>query len=629
MKIKSARYFRERYLTDERHFKPNSGYDTSFIGCSHQFPNGTFVKGFFDLYHGDKNNIDGFLRNFLKIAEDGQAIYEFLQNAADCNSSLFYMFYNDDYFLAVNNGNVFKQSGLRSLLNIAQSTKSSSSQIGRFGIGFKLVHRLVGKGDGVTELINDYKGPIMFSWSKKSDLVDLMNHSQVESVDNIDDDSNLPYLLKLVITNFPVEPNETVKDLNYQSRVLFSDNEYAELCEQVNNFLSPYIYTDDLNQGSLFFIKLGEGKRELLDKDYEQHLKVGVEYSLNTLKGLNNVRVNGTPIVKIPLELENGIIEKGTDTFNLINPEYKDDDIHFSIGYNKIDFTEANPFEKVDALKKSPTFYKYFPLSDEIHQSAIFIHCDSLSNEANRRKMHEDATNKELIPEIANFIVEKLEEYREQNDSESFCQLYANLLLSDTPHDNSDWLKAVYYDIIQEYIVRSIPTENGFADYSSNVKIKEIQTDIPLSVINDDYQWFKWDGDNVDKLLSSAKEKLGISTLDIYHFIIYANVDRLNSWISSVDDATYESFLDEINAIHAILKDTRFVPKIRNVRLFRFTDGKFRSYNDIIKQYNGNPHFAYNRIIYTTTKTEGISDELIALGFVLSEINISNYPNIP
>ena len=96
MKIKSARYFREKYMTDVRHVQFGTGYDPSFVGCSHMLPNGTYVKGFFDLYHGYKEKVGDFLSNFLKIAEDGQAIYEFLQNAADCNSTLFYMFYNEE-----------------------------------------------------------------------------------------------------------------------------------------------------------------------------------------------------------------------------------------------------------------------------------------------------------------------------------------------------------------------------------------------------------------------------------------------------------------------------------------------------------------------------------------------------
>lgn len=432
MKIKSARYFRNKYMADIRHIQANSGYDTSFVGCSHQLPDGTYVKGFFDLYHGDKPDVGHYLSNFLKIAEDGQAIYEFLQNAADSDSTLFYMFYNEKYFLAVNNGEAFNQKGLRSLLNVAQSTKSDSTQIGRFGIGFKLVHRLVGKGDGMQELTQDYKGPILFSWKQKQDLISLMSHSSIECVDDISDDSNLPYLLKLILTNFPAEPLETVRDLNFEKKVLFNNDEYEELCTLVKEYLQSFMDSDDFKQGSLFFIRLGEGKKELLDKNYEQNLKTGVEYSLNTLKNLNDVRINGERIEKVSLKMKSGIIEKESKIFEEIDPQYKDDDIHFSIGYNEINFSEENPFRNVEALKKSPTFYKYFPLCDEIHHSAVFIHCDSISNETNRRKMIEDSINKKLIPEIAHFIVRTLSEDREQSNLTEFCQLYANLLLSDT-----------------------------------------------------------------------------------------------------------------------------------------------------------------------------------------------------
>ena len=628
MKIKSAKYFREKYMTDVRHVLPNTGYDPSFVGCSHQLTDGTYTKGFFDLYHGDKQKVGDFLSNFLKIAEDGQAIYEFLQNAADCNSTLFYMFYNEKYFLAVNNGDVFNQEGLRSLLNVAQSTKSSSSQIGRFGIGFKLVHRLVGKGDGMKELTQDYKGPVMFSWNKKSDLLSLLNHETIEPVNNIEDDSNLPYLLKLILTNFPAEPQEIAKDLNYEDRVLFDAQEYDELCTIVKDCLLPYIDVDNLNQGSLFFIRLGDGKKDLLDKDYEQNFKIGVEYSLNTLKGLNNVKINGTQIERVPLQLENGVIQKDSETFNRIDPEYKDDDIHFSIGYNEIDFASEDPFVKVEALKKSPTFYKYFPLGDEIHQSAIFIHCDSLSNEANRRKMHEDPINKELIPEIAKFIVDKLRSSQESGDTEGFCQLYANLLLSDAPHDNSDWLKEVYYDIIQDYLVTCIPTIYGYADEVSNVKIKRITTNIPLSVVNDNLQWFKWNSKNVETIINSAKSKLGIDTYDVVDLIVDSDVDRLNTWIATANESDYSDFLKEINSTARLLtSNTKFLEKIKAIKLFKFCDGVFRSYNDFVK-YKPYNFYYIEQILYKTNKFVDINDIMSSLGFVLSELNIDSYQKI-
>lgn len=622
------RYFREWYMKEVRHMQANDGYNTAFLGCSHKMQNGDYIKGFFDLYHGHKPDIGGFLSGFLKIAEDGQAIYEFLQNAADCGSSLFYMFYNEDYFLAVNNGNVFNQEGILSILNVTQSPKSDPNQIGRFGIGFKLVHRLVGKGDGMEELTHDYKGPVLFSWSKKEDLIDLMNNESIESVNNIEDKSSIPYLFKILITNFPTEPFEKVKDLNYEDRVLFSKTDYAEMCDNVKSNLEQYLDTDDLNQGSLFFIKLGNGKKALLDKDYKENLKSGVEYSLNTLKGLENVKINGTQIKKIPLVLENGVISKDSNTFREIDPEYKDGDIHYSIGYNKINFEANNPFAKVEELKKSPTFYKYFPLGDEIHQSALFIHCDSINNETNRRKMHEDFTNKKLIPEIAKFIIERLESYKEGNDTEKFCQLYANLLLSDMPHDNSDWLKEVYYDIIQSYIIDCIPTNKGFSDNASDVKIRHIRTNIPLEIVNDKLQWFKWsDNKNVKELIKAAKDKLNITIYDIIDLIINADLEKLNKWICTADNSIYSSFLNELNSTERTIS-TKFKDKIKMVKLFKFSDGKFYSYNDLIK-YTSDSNYNYiNYTIYSTNKIEGIKNILPSLDFTLSELNIDSFAKI-
>lgn len=59
MKIKSANYFRQKYHTDIRGFKEGSGYDVDYIGSSHTLSTGERVKGFFDLYHGDKESIEG------------------------------------------------------------------------------------------------------------------------------------------------------------------------------------------------------------------------------------------------------------------------------------------------------------------------------------------------------------------------------------------------------------------------------------------------------------------------------------------------------------------------------------------------------------------------------------------
>ena len=629
MKIKSAKAFRTWYKIEKQHIKDIEGCDENYIGCMHQLDNGEYVKGFFNIYHGGKEDVGGFLNTYLKIAEDGQAIYEFLQNAADCKSSLFYMFYNDKYLLAVNNGNEFNIQGLCSILDIGQSTKSDTSQIGRFGIGFKLVHRLVGKGDGLEELIEQYKGPILFSWSKKRDLLALMNNESMVLDNNIEDSSGYPLLLKIILTNFPAAPFETVKDLSYQDRILFSKEELNEMTSFVNDKLRKYVDTDNFETGSLFFIKLGEGKKALLDNDYEQNFKKGVEYSLNTIHNLKNVIVNDKPIEKVSLMMEKSFIQQGTPEFDAVSPEYKDSDINFAIGYNQIDFDAEHPFLAVEELKASPTFYKYFPLSDEIHSSALFIHCDSISNESNRRKLHDDHINKNLFPLIAKYIKERLTYYKSKDDA-SYDQLYANILMTDSAHGNSEWLNPILFDQLHNYAKYSIPTEDGYCQQPDFVKIKRVKSNVPLDVIESiHYHWFKWSSKNMSELITEARDKLGLESWNILNIIKEADIDRLNHWIEASDDKTYKLFLDEIEEwlgkVNQDLKD-EIKQKIGKINLFKFSDGKYHSYAEsIINQ--GEIVYADKQspLVFLTTKTQNIKGELITLGCIISEVNISNY----
>ena len=81
MKIKSAKSFRFWYKTKVKDIEPNNpSYNENFVGTYHT-ANKKKIKGFFEMYHGDKPDIASHLPSILKIAEDGQAIYEFVQNA--------------------------------------------------------------------------------------------------------------------------------------------------------------------------------------------------------------------------------------------------------------------------------------------------------------------------------------------------------------------------------------------------------------------------------------------------------------------------------------------------------------------------------------------------------------------
>ena len=660
MKIKSAKSFRFWYKTKVKEIdKYDHTYNENFVGTYHKENGKKTIKGFFEMYHGDKPDIAGYLPSILKIAEDGQAIYEFLQNAVDCHSTHVYLFYNDNYFLAINNGNPFDIEGLQSILNIAQTTKKDPDNIGRFGIGFKLAHRLVGKNEGTNELVRQYKGPILFSWSRLEDLESLINNEKIEPLvpnkENYQEFISSPYLLKLLLTNFPSDPDETVKDIKYKDRILFPQTELNELVNFLNeNFKhhSDRLKKNVLKHGSLFFIKLGEGKKGLLDKDYSE-LVNGIQYSMNTLKRLQKVYINNDDIGKIPLQLEEGIIKKGSEEFERISPEYKDFDIKFAIGFNTVKFGNDKSYEQIKLLKEKPNFYKYFPMGDEINGFGFIVHCDSFSNEANRRKLHEDDVNRNLFPVLAKFITQQLDEYKTK-DRNKFLNLYASLLLSDIPErQNNKWLKPAFYDELHNYIKSVLPTKSGFSDNAQNVKINKLKLSLNLSDFGLSHiQWFEWDNEG-DKLLideATKTEKLGIKEWDIRDIIENADLNSINNWIANCDKKQYEDFLTELEESY-LRKETK--EKLLDIKLFKFSDNNFYSVNDIWnttnvrEQYQERTYNQYKRayeminkvrvipktlynesVIFCTDKTTDISNELNLLGFATSLQKISDLKNI-
>lgn len=314
---------------------------------------------------------------------------------------------------------------------------------------------------------------------------------------------------------------------------------------------------------------------------------------MNTLKGLKNVKVNSNQLVEVPLKMEKGEIAQESEEFIRISPEYKDAPIHYAFGYDQIDFNSENPFAGVERLKVSPTFYKYFPLGDETHNSAIFVHCDSISNQANRRKLQDDSVNKELLPEIAKFIIKKLDEYKDVNNRTAYLQLFSSILLCGNVPSNSAWVNQYFYNALLEHIKVNVPTTNGYCDNSSFVKIRRLKCNIPLAIANDKYCWFEWnaDIDSLKPIFDAAKTKLGIKEYGIVDFIKDADTEKLNLWIQNADAETYTGFMTELNS-HSLLDVSS---KIKSIKLFKFSDGSFYSYDDIItSQYN----YTYRRTDY-------------------------------
>ncbi|HBK83397.1 MAG TPA: hypothetical protein DDZ41_07345, partial [Flavobacterium sp.] len=186
MKIKNIRQFRELFAKKTQ----NENRDIDFIG--HHFNNkiNNLSYGFFEIIYGpaplengDVNAIKGKLQGFLQMADNYQAFYEFFQNAVDAGSSKFifntYEIANEQFLIVLNNGKKFSVKDIESILNVGASNKISDSKIGQYGIGFKLAHKLVGENEGLNELVNESRGPILLSWNN-SKIKDFFDDSLLE-----------------------------------------------------------------------------------------------------------------------------------------------------------------------------------------------------------------------------------------------------------------------------------------------------------------------------------------------------------------------------------------------------------------------------------------------------------------
>lgn len=154
MKVKDIAAFRTQWRNAEGYNMKE--WDEHFIGSVH----GNQTYGFYRMVNGIVDHIKADLSPKLQNAQDEQAIYEFLQNAADSNATDCAVIYDSDFFMVVNNGKPFTDKDLKALLNSFQGTKSDKSKaencekIGRYGIGFKLAYRLM---ENLMELMSYWK----------------------------------------------------------------------------------------------------------------------------------------------------------------------------------------------------------------------------------------------------------------------------------------------------------------------------------------------------------------------------------------------------------------------------------------------------------------------------------------
>ena len=680
MKIKNVKEYREFYKTEIRDLPTR---DENFIGnFLLEKETGKKKFGWFEIYHGDKEGygkaeagIENFLQSFLDMAKDGQAVYEFLQNAVDAGSTHYSMVWGKDdidgnhYLLVANNGKMFNLNSVRSILNVGSSTKTNDSQtIGKFGIGFKLAHRLVGKDNGLHELISENSGPILFSW-KNYELEHLANSENIEpqsliykstEYGNFEIKDDYPWLFKILITCFPCLPqNDLIEELpkmanGFQATANpFSKAEYEVLSRWVwknQNILNKETY----KEGSLFFIKLGSGKEEELA---EVNLKEGVKFAIAILKEtapdeeknaklLETVQLNNDdPITYPDLEyVKTGInkeVEKdlyahvrfGVENFEELTNEQKrtiseEANIEVLFGFRKHQ-------EIGDFFKGAPNFYLYFPLSEEVHNFNFILHSNAFYKGSSRTFLHkgnskEDGINERLLKAIVDKVKIKLEDLAKssnQVERSLFLDFYAALLTS-RKSSNQDrlWIETPFINPINKLLENNIPVRNlkTKEDYSiindySKVFIKKTNIEIDTSIWGlSNVNWFYWSFEH-ESILTIAKEKLDIVDYTIFDLLKNRGIhNQINNWLNNEDEKIRIIFkeLSFFTGNASLINQIK--SELLELKLFKFSNGVTLSLAEFLEKEKEGYFLQHNTL-------SRVNDILIKVGLNTTLIDLNEY----
>jgi hypothetical protein len=610
MKIKDISKFRT-YWKEKEGFQ---GFDENFIGTNH---NG--VNGFYRIVNGTVHDIKADLTPKLQNAQDEQAIYEFLQNAADSNSSNCAVIYDEDYFMVINNGLPFTVKDVEAILNSFQGTKADKSQkqncdkIGRYGIGFKLVHRLVGKSDGAKELIENLDGPVIFSWFDKKQFNDFTNEpiGQTFSYDEELTKENSPWLFKISLTCFPTMPNESVKGLDYDETVIYSNEELGS----INFFLSKHKTRIDklnLDKGSLFFLKFGQNKHKKLEESLK-NINSGIGYSLNTLKTLETVILQEQIVTRIPIERIDIKIFPDDEAFKNIDPEFPECPIELMFGYKS---------DEYETLRSAPNIYQFFPMRNESHGLSFLIHASSFAKVTDRTKLDDQGeSNIYTFQFLSEKIKELLSEDYQVNNKEKARDIFKSIIFSEiSQRQNSQLVVNEFLLPLIEYFKENVPSKND--DFLSNTAVLIKGTELEINPIDFgiDKQWFYWNIDNDKELIKEARksEKLQIEKWDLENLIEKCNINSANKYILNLYNETQDNYsvlLKEINEISETSwknNNSKLFKIFNDLILFPYFD---KTGNEFIVSLN---YCLSNNIVILQRNQVGIRDTLIKLDIKVS-----------
>ena len=549
MKIKDMASWRRYAAHQQLHINPD------LVGS--RWPTGHYEGkdlkiGFFELFNGETPDLPRSLFTTINIAQTNQAIFEFIQNAVDAGATEMHVWIEDDVLTVVNNGKTFDSAAVRAILNVGASEKTEKS-IGKFGIGFKLVHALVADNPA-KDLIEDGRGPIIFSWNGKENLDDFI---RIESESELElagpdgepadlvkkswDDSAGSWLFKIMLTSVPVMPSLHERGLlNWMgepSSPLFTNSELVQLTSRLETLMKTMeAGSINLTQGSVFQVNMLPGKEGILAADLERFREViGIStVFIQQLHGktdpFSRITLNGDDLIEpsqvLPVLRFSGSIDLDEETSQQLNIVRSHDGNVSAVEYG-VALPALSNSEEYLGLASGSNFFKYFPMISEKVGLNMVVHCNLFDIVTNRKEFTDNVRNGLLLELIAKEIIVALDELK-STDFDAYCDFFMAVRTSDCSWER-DWIRNRFLNPLEEVCEEGVPTDKGSVCSVSSVVVRRTDLVLDLSTLGIQKEWFRYAVNDFSEIEEKA-----------FHWIGNDAIWGLDSLIVNADEGAWD-----------------------------------------------------------------------------------------
>lgn len=541
--------------------------------------------------NGEQTNIVRYIEELTKFAVDSstQVFYELLQNANDAGASVFYVFFDKENLLFVNNAKPFKtninneKGQLRTFLAKNKSDKEEEQgDIGKYGQGAKLLYDLLTDNDSVKKeqrlknaILNKLKGPVLFSWNQWSEIERLSIHNEYLPDDYKNENINL--LTKIIYSYYPSMPFEHIFTKDGEKREIFTSEDIANFINYFKDVFSKQEnigLKNNLNQGTAIYLKLGKGQFEKLTDSLQTGVKAGIATSLIFLNGkIKHVVVQGEQINKINFKKEN---IKGLD--NGPNVE-----IGYPLTVNKEIYPEIS------------NLFQYFPITKETRGFSFVINTPEISLNQSRQELDiDDKFNFNAIKHYGREIIELLVYKKSIRDE--FLVLYSKLLES----KEAKSFDTAYHDLLYKPIIEGLKSNiplvnNQFTDNYSDAILKRTALPVCLNELGIEKKFID---DRISiEYENEFKEKLNVISWRINDILKKANPDLLKQWIQKLNNEDYNNLINELSVSDNIFNvpfikfnnnEVFSLNEVKNNEQLLLCDGRLLSTHKILKELGFN-----------------------------------------